>query len=289
MVAMTNRTTNCSYEEAVRRLRAAPSNARLIEQCYLDEDVPVAARRFAASDEFQQTMRLLRLHRDNHKRTIVDLGCGNGIAAYAFAALGHRVIAVDPDSSSEVGLGAARRLAAYVAPKTLEFVHASSEVLPFDNATVDIVYARQALHHFQDLTRGVRECARVLKKGGLLLAAREHVISRVEDLKTFLESHALHRFHGAENAYLLESYLAAFKIAGLRVRQCLGPWDSPITAFPMTSSDIRRKFMASLGWGFKAKILWIFMVVPGGEQWVRRFFSRNDHQPGRLYAFLCEK
>src|ERR1044071_6640767 len=192
-----------TYEDSVRWMRAQPENAELVRQCYLDEDNLAAARRFAGSEEFAEISSLLGLGGAGRRLKILDLGCGNGIASYAFASAGHEVYALDPDESEDVGLGAAARLARVVGGGAIETVKSFAEQLPFADATFDVVYARQSLHHFGDLRRGLAECARVLKPGGKLFATREHVVSDDEQLRQFLDEHILHKLHGGEKAYRL--------------------------------------------------------------------------------------
>src|SRR5207253_5241209 len=52
---------------------------------------------------------------------------------------------------------------------------ADAEQLPFDNNRFDIVYAWGVLHHTPDTARAFRECFRVLKSGGALIAMIYHV------------------------------------------------------------------------------------------------------------------
>ena len=84
-----------SYEQSVHWLRSQPQYEALVGNAYLDADVLAASERFASSEEFAETHRILGLDGSNPMR-ILDLGAGNGIATYAFAKQGHRVTAVEP-------------------------------------------------------------------------------------------------------------------------------------------------------------------------------------------------
>jgi len=156
------------------------------------------------------------------------------------------------------------------------------------------VNLRQALHHARDIRQTCREIRRVLKPGGVMIATREHVLSRREDLQRFLDSHPLHRFYGGENAYLLSEYESAIRDAGLELRRSMAPLDSPINYFPMTpeqwfaycTTPVRR-----LAGEAVARLLFAPDRFPG------RFLmpalvaalNRADHTPGRLYSFLAAK
>ena len=66
----------------------------------------------------------------------------------------------------------------------INVVEEFSERLPFAEGTFDVVFARAVLHHTRDLELACSEMYRVLRPGGILVAAREHVISKQADLAT---------------------------------------------------------------------------------------------------------
>lgn len=278
-----------TYEESVHWIRSQPKYVDLVQFCYLDRDNLAAAMRFANSEEFHEVSRLLKLGTTKRSLKILDLGCGNGIASYAFASLGHEVFAVDPDTSNDVGLEAAARLDSVEMPGSIKTFQAFAESLPFSNSSFDIIYARQALHHFSDLNKGLSECLRVLKPKGLLLATREHVVNNEKQLKEFLENHILHKWHGGENAYPLPKYLSAIKSSGLHISKYFGPYDSVINHYPISNIEIRRQFLQRL----KKKIGLIpasfFVKIVFLEKAYRFYLSRSCKAPGRLYSFLCTK
>jgi SAM-dependent methyltransferase len=272
-------------DEAIRRLRSDPTCDGLVRDAYLGRDVRESAARFAASDEFGAVLTLLGDTVAN--ATVVDLGAGTGIASAAFAGAGAALVyAVEPDASDEVGRGAIERLAP---PESVVPVDAVGEDIPVADATVDIVYTRQVLHHASDLHRLVVECARVLRPGGLLLATREHVVDDARELQRFLDQHPVHRLAGGEHAFTLDQYLAAIRTAGLSVDTVLGPWDSIVNAFPLVRTTgalegyardlLMRRFGAVGALG---------AAIPAVEKlvWTR---VRRRVTPGRMYSFLARK
>src|SRR5437763_7708574 len=136
-----------TVENAVRVLRSRPECAELVRDAYLGTDVVESARRFEASGEFAEVCRILESFLP--AAAVLDIGAGVGIASYAFVRAGARAVyALEPDESHEIGRGAIRRLTVVVPVCILAGV---AEAIPLGSETVDIVYARQVLHHTRDL------------------------------------------------------------------------------------------------------------------------------------------
>jgi SAM-dependent methyltransferase len=87
---------------------------------------------------------------------VVELGAGTGKLTRAIAALGVRVVAVEPDP----------RMLAVLRERGFEGVEGSAEAIPLDTAAADGVVAGSSLHWF-DLGRALPEIHRVLQRGGL--------------------------------------------------------------------------------------------------------------------------
>jgi len=279
-----------TYEEAVRLLRQDTTQQQRILESYFDEDTLAAATRFAASEEFAALcdyVGVSRLKGSGRPKQILDLSCGNGIASFAFANLGHQVTAADPDESEEVGLGAVRKLIPHLKAGSIETARAFAEQLPFTDNTFDIVYVRQALHHFMDLKQGLSECRRVLKPGGVFFSAREHVVDDEAQLAQFLREHPLHRWHGGENAYPVAVYQDALEAAGLVVRASLGPADTVINHYPVSNAEFKRSLREALTRKYGNLLAQILIQLPPMVQRSRRRRSQSNHHPGRLHSFLA--
>jgi SAM-dependent methyltransferase len=94
---------------------------------------------------------------------VLDIGAGAGHTALALAPHVRLVVLTDPVQAM---LEAARRVFEQAGVDNAEFMVATAEQLPFDNASFDIVTTRLAAHHFDDVPLAMREVARVLRPGG---------------------------------------------------------------------------------------------------------------------------
>jgi SAM-dependent methyltransferase len=274
-----------TWENAVIWLRGQPDQRRLVLDAFYDDPLIAAAKRYFDSDEWQSVSQIL------HGRTgkALDVGAGRGIASYALARNGFAVTALEPDPSVVVGAGAIRMLAAETAlPITV--VEEFSERLPFAEGVFDVVFARAVLHHTRDLELACSEMYRVLRPGGILVAAREHVISREADLERFLGGHPLHHLYGGEHAFVLERYTGALKGAGFGPIAVLPPLGSPINLFPYTIDTLRDAVIDRISRRIPVGPVWRMVLGPN-----RIFGSllsvaeRFDNRPGRLYSFVGHK
>jgi SAM-dependent methyltransferase len=274
-----------SWEAAVVWLRNQPDRQQLVFDAFYDDPLIAAAERYRGSGEWQAVSQLL--HGRGGKA--LDVGAGRGIASYALARQGFEVTSLEPDPSAIVGAAAIRSLAAEAA-LPINVVEEFSERLPFADGVFDLVFARAVLHHTRDLDVACSEMHRVLRPGGILVAAREHVISNEADLGQFLAAHPLHHLYGGEHAYLLDRYTGALKSAGFFPIEVLSPLKSPINLFPYTIDSLRDAIIDKVSQKLPAKPLW--RVALGSNRIFKSLLSvaeRFDNRPGRLYSFVGHK
>ena len=109
--------------------------------------------------------------------SLLDAGCGDGRYFH--------VIAADPPTERLAGCDISERILA-TARKTAErvglapeLVRANVESLPFEDDSFDLVFCTQVLEHLLSPAEGVRELARVLRPGGVLLLSADHAQNTV--------------------------------------------------------------------------------------------------------------
>jgi SAM-dependent methyltransferase len=274
-----------TWEDAVIWLRNQPDKQQLVIDAFYDDPLIAAAKRYHNSTEWQAVSKLLR---DRSGRAL-DVGAGRGIASYALAQEGFEVTSLEPDTSVIVGAAAIRGLAAE-AELPISVVEEFSEHLPFADSLFDVVFARAVLHHTRDLDLACSEMYRVLRPGGIMIAAREHVISKDADLERFLAAHPLHHLYGGEHAFLLDRYVGALTSAGFCPLEVLSPLKSPINLFPHTIDSLRDSVIDRVSRKIPAKRAW--QMALGSDQVFLLFLTvagHFDNRPGRLYSFVGHK
>jgi ubiquinone/menaquinone biosynthesis C-methylase UbiE len=94
---------------------------------------------------------------------VLDAGCGGGGMPLSFAEEADFVVGIDlVNRFGQAGVSLARERAR----ANLRFVQADGQALPFRNASFDWVFSHAVIEHVADAPRYLRECARVLRRGG---------------------------------------------------------------------------------------------------------------------------
>ncbi len=145
----------------------------------------------------------------------LDVACGTGRHVAFLDSCGHSVIGVDANASM---LDVARAKVPRAEFRMGEFV-----ALPVADATVDVITCSLALTHIPELAPAIREMARVLKPGGIV------VLSDIHPHQSALSGVAMFKHPGAtglqfsyvDNLYHpVSEYVMAFVAAGLAIEVC---------------------------------------------------------------------
>jgi ubiquinone/menaquinone biosynthesis C-methylase UbiE len=144
---------------------------------------------------------------------VLDIAAANGHTGLFFAAQGHQVVLADISAAM---LERARE-AASARGLTVETREHAAEVLPYPDATFDLVTCRVAAHHFSSPEAFIAETARVLKPGGYFLL----IDGSVEDHEEVAEAwiHQVEKLRDPSHARFLTpgAWRVLCKEAGLSV------------------------------------------------------------------------
>lgn len=132
-----------------------------VREQYATEDGLAARASIYGGDGVDARDTILEVLQSLRPARLLEVGCGWGELAQRMAAeLDCTVVAID-QSARMVELARQRGVDARVG---------DVQQLEFDDAAFDAVVAAWMLYHVPDLDRGLRECARVLRSGGSLVA-----------------------------------------------------------------------------------------------------------------------
>jgi len=112
-----------------------------------------------------------QLHRDPKETRILagldalDIGCGGGLLSEPLARLGAKVTGIDPAAEN---IGVAKRHAE-ASGLAIEYQASTLEETVAAGASFDLVFAMEVIEHVADLPSFMRDCARALRPGGMLL------------------------------------------------------------------------------------------------------------------------
>jgi 2-polyprenyl-6-hydroxyphenyl methylase/3-demethylubiquinone-9 3-methyltransferase len=92
---------------------------------------------------------------------ILDIGCGAGFLSNSLSRDKHQVTGIDTSESS-LQVAAERDIT-----KSVKYIQAEAEKIPFSDRSFDVVCAMDLLEHVFDVRKVIFEASRVLKKAGL--------------------------------------------------------------------------------------------------------------------------
>ncbi len=157
--------------------------------------------------------RLIELAQPQTNWLVLDIATGGGHTALKFAPHVAKVIATDITPKM---LDVARQHITEKGISNVEFKPADAEDLPFEDDTFDLVTCRTAPHHFPNCAKFVREAARVLKPGCLLLV-QDQVLSEDSATAQYMDDFERLRDPSHHRAYSSSQWVSMFKAAELIV------------------------------------------------------------------------
>jgi ubiquinone/menaquinone biosynthesis C-methylase UbiE len=145
------------------------------------------------------------VHRISSKdKTLVDLGCGDGLFTATLAPLNRRVVGVDPSNLINV----AKSKAHNSTHRNLSFFRENAENLSFTDSSVDIVISRRG-------PNPAKEISRILKAGGMfafITIGEEDCI----ELKEFVGRGQ----HFGDSSKVKEELANLFQTHGFEISEC---------------------------------------------------------------------
>lgn len=170
----------------------------------------------AQGADLEQLAAIARAHPDAQ---VLDLGCGAGHVSFFTAPFVARVVAYDLSADM---LGVVAGEAAKRGFANVETQLGAAEVLPFADASFDLVFSRYSAHHWSDVGAALREMRRVLKPGGRVVIC--DVVSTGQPLfDTYLQAVEVLRDTSHVRDYAVAEWLtmaagAGFSLAGFTPR-----------------------------------------------------------------------
>tara|TARA_A100001037_G_C15152025_1_gene639965 strand:- start:7502 stop:8269 length:768 start_codon:yes stop_codon:yes gene_type:complete len=101
-------------------------------------------------------------------KTSVDVGTGAGFTALSISRFSQTVIASDPTRPM---LNQTIKACLYTNATNIFAIQNVAEKIPLMSDSIELVTCRKAGHHFPEFSQYIKECARILKPGGIMILA----------------------------------------------------------------------------------------------------------------------
>lgn len=170
----------------------------------------VSSQTHAIGTDLERLIAIANPQSDWH---VLDIATGGGHTALKFAPLVAHVTVTDIAPNM---LEAARQHITGKGIDNVSFKIADAEDLPFEDEGFDLVTCRIAPHHFPSIATFVRESARVLKPGGLLLV-QDQVLPEDPSTAAYVDGFEKRRDPSHNFALTESQWRQIFEDAGLTV------------------------------------------------------------------------
>ena len=174
---------------------------------------------YAFAEDFQQERNdiLMSLAPERSDARALDLGCGTGVMLDRLADRYPRVLGLDISEEMLEGYD----LSGLAEGKTVHLARADMHALPLAAGRFDVVVCRSALHHMEDEVAVLKEIARVLAPGGVLVLgepANDNVLTRLA--RWWVRRRPSYgTLHTIDRAYTRGQLRALLDAAGLEVKR----------------------------------------------------------------------
>lgn len=146
---------------------------------------------------------------------VLDLGCGAGHVSFAVSPFASTVTAYDLSEQMLMVVGNAAKTKGL---NNILLQQGKAESLPFADASFDLVTTRFSAHHWQDVPAALKECRRVLRKGGTAVFI-DIVAPETPLHDTTLQAVELLRDASHVRDYRVSEWLAMLDSAGFSAEQ----------------------------------------------------------------------
>lgn len=157
--------------------------------------------------------RVVQLADPSPSACVLDVACGAGLLAIAFANSVNKVVGVD---LSDAMLAEAQKKAARYNLVNISFQYGDSEAIPFANETFDIVTCKLALHYFQNPDKAMSEIKRVTKSGGRIVLV-DRISSENQRQQEYHNQIEKLRTPSKKKVYAPSEILQLLEMQGLRI------------------------------------------------------------------------
>jgi len=170
--------------------------------------------------KFDDTIWILKkINRHKEIKTILDLGCGEGITTICMAKLfpKAKVFGIDHNKNS---IKDAKEFATRLKLKNVRFEVADIKKIPFKNSFFDCVISQKVFHYFKNKKEKINEITRVLKTNGIVYMAEfikvkpELIKDKINYILNYLMNFRLRYYIS------LKEFLSITEEANLKPIQC---------------------------------------------------------------------